>query len=95
MANAPDQADVLRGREAMEAALALWTAAFNDLRADIREYMERGDFVVCDARWHGRAKDSGVALDMRPLGISRRVIVSGTMGFRSKTEALEAAGLVD
>ena len=37
MANAPDQADVLRGREAMEAALALWTAAFNDLRADIRE----------------------------------------------------------
>src|ERR687886_2792295 len=65
LANAPDQAGVLRGREAIAAALGLWTTAFEDLRADVGEYTDRGDFVLCDVRWRGRAKDSGVALEMR------------------------------
>ena len=96
LANAPDQADVLRGREAIEAALGLWTAAFEELRADIEESEDREEFVICAVRWHGRAKETGLALDMRMFDlweVRDGVIVSGTMGFRSKAEALEAAGL--
>jgi ketosteroid isomerase-like protein len=95
-ANAPDQAEDLSAKDAMLSALGLWVAAFDELRADIDEYMDRDEFVICEVRWRGTAKDTGLALDMRMFDVWELrdgVIVKGTMGFRSKEEALEAAGL--
>jgi hypothetical protein len=43
LANAPDQANVLRGRDAIQAARDLWTAAFDEFRADIEKYTEVGN----------------------------------------------------
>ena len=96
LANAPDQSGVLRGREAIERALGLWAAAFEELRADIEESEEFGEFVVCAVRWHGRAKETGLNVDMRMVDlweVRGGLIVRGTMGFKSRAEALAAAGL--
>jgi ketosteroid isomerase-like protein len=96
LANAPDQEDVLRGPDAIQAALALWSAAFDELRADVEEYTDQGDVVVCAVHWNGRAKESPMSIDQILFDVYELRdgrIVSATVGFRSKREALEAAGL--
>ena len=96
LANAPDQASVLRGRDAIQAARDLWTAAFDEFRADVEEYTEAGDAVICATRWYGRGKGSGVSIDVHQFDLyllRDGQIVSATLGFRTKDEALEAAGL--
>jgi ketosteroid isomerase-like protein len=96
LANAPDQASVVRGRDAIQALEKLWTAAFDEFSADIQECIDAGDFVICDVRWRGQGKASGASIDQHQFDVyelRRGQIVKGTLGFRTKTEALEAAGL--
>jgi ketosteroid isomerase-like protein len=96
LANAPDQASVVKGRAAIEEVGKLWGAAFNEFSADIEEYTDAGDFVICAVRWHGQGKASGASIDLRQFDVYELLegqIVRGTLGFRTKAEALEAAGL--
>ena len=98
LANAPDQASVVRGRDAIQAVGNLWTAAFDEFSADIEEYIDAGDFVICAARWHGQGKASGASIDLHQFDVyelREGQIVRGTLGFRTKAEAMEAAGLRD
>ena len=96
LANAPDQANVVKGRVAIEEARDLWTAAFDEFRADVTEYTDVGDAVICAVRWYGRGKGSGMSIDVNQFDLyvlREGHIVSATLGFGSKEEALEAAGL--
>jgi len=96
LANAPDQAGVVRGRDAIQGVVNLWSAAFDEFSVDIEEYIDAGDVVICAVRWHGEGKASGVSIDLHQFDVyelRRGQIVKGTLGFRTKAEALEAAGL--
>jgi ketosteroid isomerase-like protein len=95
LANAPDQARVVKGIGAIREAWTLWTAAFDELRADIEEWTDVGDAVIGAAHWQGRGKASGVSIDVRQFDVYEfrdGQVVRVTLGLKSKDEALEAAG---
>jgi ketosteroid isomerase-like protein len=96
LANAPDQAPVIKGRAAIHDAWNLWAAAFDEFRSDVGEYIDRGDVVICAAHWLGRGKGSGMSVDSHQFDVYELRggrIVRATLGFGSKAEALDAVGL--
>jgi ketosteroid isomerase-like protein len=98
LGNAPDQSRSVAGRAAIGEVVSLWTAAFDDFRAEIEEYIDEGDAVICSVHWRGEGKASGVSVDLHQfdlMELSDGRIVRATVGLRSKAEALEAAGLAE
>jgi ketosteroid isomerase-like protein len=96
LANAPDQSGVVKGRAAIHEAWTLWTAAFDEFRADVDEYIDRGDVVICAVHWLGQGKGSGMVVDTHQFDVyelHEGRIVRMTLGLRSMADALEAAGL--
>jgi ketosteroid isomerase-like protein len=96
LANAPDQSGVVKGRAATHESWTLWTAAFDEFRADVDEYVDRGDIVICAVHWHGQGKGSGMLIDTHQFDVyevRQGQVVRGTLGFQSKAEALDAVGL--
>ena len=94
--NAPDQPVRAEGVEAIRRNLSLWAAAFDKLHADIEEYIETPNGVVCAAHWQGQGKASGISIDVRQFDLYEfrdGRVVRAILGFRSRNEALEAAGL--
>jgi len=94
--NAPDQPVRAEGVEAIRRNLSLWAAAFDRLHADIEEYIETPNGVVCAAHWQGQGKASGISIDVRQFDVYEfrdGRVVRAILGFRSRNEALEAAGL--
>jgi ketosteroid isomerase-like protein len=95
LASAPDQQTAVKGKDAIREALRLWTAAFDDLQVDIAEYTDAGDAVICAAHWHGQGKASGISIDVRQFDLYEFHDGKGvrtTLGYKTKDEALEAAG---
>jgi ketosteroid isomerase-like protein len=95
LASAPDQQSAVKGKEAIRKALALWTGAFDELQADIEEYTDVGDAVICAAHWHGQGKSSGISVDLRQFDLIEfrdGMAVRATLGYKTKEEALTAAG---
>jgi ketosteroid isomerase-like protein len=98
LANAPDQSGVVKARAAIREVWTLWTEAFDEFRADVDEYINRGDIVICAVHWLGQGKGSGMSVDTHQFDVNELRegrIVRATLGFRSKAEALEAAGLLE
>jgi ketosteroid isomerase-like protein len=96
LANAPDQGSVVKGVDAIREAWTLWTAAFDELRADVEEWTALGNAVVGEVHWQGRGKASGMSIDVRQFDAYEfrdGQIVRVTLGLKSKDEALAAAGL--
>ena len=96
LANAPDQATVVKGIDAIREAWTLWTAAFDELRVEVEDWTDVGDAVIAAAHWQGRGKASGMSIDVRQFDVfefREGQIVRATLGLKSKAEALEAAGL--
>src|SRR5512139_680160 len=94
--NAPDQPVAVEGVAAIRQTLTLWTAAFDEFRADIDEYIDSPNAVICAAHWQGHGKTSGIAVDVHQFDLYEfrdGKIVRAILGFRSKAEALEATGL--
>jgi ketosteroid isomerase-like protein len=94
--NGPDQPSVVKGGAAAREVVALWLAAFDDLRVELHECVEAGDAVICDVRWIGEGKGSGISIDARQFDTYEfrdGKVVRATLGYRSKAEALEAVGL--
>jgi ketosteroid isomerase-like protein len=80
----------------MGEVLASWTAAFDELSVDVADYIDVGDAVIAVAHWHGQGKASGLAVDNQQLDLlelREGKVVRATLGYRTKAEALEAAGL--
>jgi ketosteroid isomerase-like protein len=94
--NGPDQPTVVEGIEAIRQVWTLWLEAFDDLRADIQEFIDADDSVVCAVHWHGQGKISGMSIDVHQFDLFEfraGEIVSATLGLKSKDEALEVVGL--
>ena len=91
----PDQPTVVTGIEAMRQVWALWIEAFDELSADVQEFIDAENAVVCAVHWHGRGKTSGMNIDVDQFDVFEFAdgkIVRATLGYRSKAEALEAVG---
>jgi ketosteroid isomerase-like protein len=96
LANAPDQAAVIKGIHSIREAWALWSSAFDELRADFEEVTEAADAVIGAVHWEGRGKASGMSIDVRQFDLYEfqgGKIVRATLGLKSKAEALDAIGL--
>jgi ketosteroid isomerase-like protein len=94
--NAPDQPATAEGGQAIRQNLKLWAAAFDELRVDIDEYIDGPNTVICAAHWQGQGKTSGISIDVHQFDLyefREGRVVRAVLGFRSKKEALEAAGL--
>ena len=98
LANGPDQASVVRGTAALREAWSLWAVAFDDLRADVAEYLDIGDSVICAAHWVGHGKTTGISVDVHQFDVYEfrdGKIVRATLGHKSKDDALRVAGHPD
>jgi len=94
--NAPDQPVVVEGAPAIRQVLKLWVAAFDELRVDIEEYIDGPSAVICAAHWQGQGKTSGISIDVHQFDLyefREGKVVRAVLGFRSKDQALEAAGI--
>lgn len=60
----PEQ-PLYEGAEGMRAFLRDWTSAFEDLHMELESVHDGGDKVLCIVRQRGRAKVTGMPLDMR------------------------------
>ena len=94
--NAPDQPVTAEGAQAIRQNLKLWTAAFDELHVDIEEYIHGPNAVICSAHWQGQGKASGISVDVHQFDLYEfrdGRVVRAVLGFRTRNEALEAAGL--
>jgi ketosteroid isomerase-like protein len=92
----PDQPTEVGGIEAMQQVWSLWIEAFDELRADIHDFIEADEAVVCEAHWYGRGKMSGMSIDSHQFDLFEfraGKVARATLGFQSKEQALEAVGL--
>jgi ketosteroid isomerase-like protein len=65
LSHAPDTPEVLRGTDAILAAAAQWTEAFDEFGAEVYEYIDADPWVICDTRWHGTGRGSAVGVEIR------------------------------
>jgi ketosteroid isomerase-like protein len=94
--NAPDQPVVVSGIEAIRSVLNEWVAAFDELRADVEEWIDADDAVIIKAHWWGTGRESGLSIDSRQYDLyelHEGKIVRSVIGYGSRDKALEAAEL--
>jgi ketosteroid isomerase-like protein len=96
LANGPDQPTLVRGTEQIRDVWLLWTAVFDELRVDMEAFFVMGEAVICVSHWIGQGKTSGMSIDARQFEVFELrdgKIIRWMLGYKSKAEALEAAGL--
>jgi ketosteroid isomerase-like protein len=95
--NAPDLPPVARGKDAVRQVLAAWVDAFESFVGEIEEYIDVDDrHVGCLVRYRGKARDSGMELEVRAWDIWEvrgTELVRGTLGYGDRAQALEAVRL--
>jgi ketosteroid isomerase-like protein len=95
-AHAADVTETLQGAQAVLSLLSEWRESFDDFRAEISEYIEAGDHVVCVTRWTGTGKASDVAVDVSQVDVyelREGRIIRATLAYPDRATALEAVGL--
>jgi ketosteroid isomerase-like protein len=63
--HAPDVAEVLRGPEAIRLVVASWRETYDEFRTEVYEYVDADPWVICDTRWYGKGKGSGMPIEQR------------------------------
>jgi len=91
----PDFAGVIVGRDAVAAMLRSYWGAFEEYVIWAEEYVDAGASVVLALGERGRGRGGGVPFDRRwaQVWTFRKGRIVRMEPFRSKEEALEAAGL--
>ena len=98
LAHAPDVPEVLRGTEAVRRVVAGWIETYDDFRTEVYEYVDVEPWVICDTRWYGKGKSSGISIDQRVADayeVKDGKIVRAIMGNPNVAKALEAVGRAD
>ena len=62
---APDSPEVLHGHAGIRRVLALWTEIYDEFGAEVYEYIDADPWVICDTRWHGKAKGGDAQIQNR------------------------------
>ena len=89
----PDVAQRAHGQGEMLALIAAWAEGFVGFQADIHEYTDLGQFVVCTTNWHFVSRDEGIELEWRGAEAWETrdgKIIWGQAGCRDKQSAIEA-----
>ena len=93
--NAPDLPRVVRGIEGVRQVLMAWVQAFDEFRAEIAEYIDAEDHVVCVTDYYGKSRE-GLTIQLRTgdvVEIRDGKFARVTIGYESREQALEAVGL--
>ena len=93
--NAPDLPQVVRGIEEVRQVLMAWAQAFDEFRAEIAEYIDLEEHVVCVTDYFGRSRE-GVTIRLRTgnvVELRDGKIARVTVGYPSREDALEAVGM--
>jgi ketosteroid isomerase-like protein len=94
LANAPDQATVVCGIDAIRNVWNLWAAAFDELQVDIEELSAEGKAIITKAHWRGVGKTSGMSIDVRQFDLYELEggrVTRMMLGFETLGEAQAAA----
>ena len=95
LANAPDMPPAVRGRAAIRELVLGWIEAFDEFRGEVSEFVDAGHAVICVTHYSGKGRDSGVEVDYQGADLhllENGRVVSSTIGFPSKEDALSALG---
>ncbi len=73
----------------------MWRRTLGGLRADVLEYIDAGEYVIAPVRMRGHAPGSDAEVVLEEVYVSklRNGKVVELREYRTKAEALEAAGL--
>jgi ketosteroid isomerase-like protein len=94
----PDLPEVVQGREAVRAVLTSWMAAYDEFGAEVYEFIDADQWIICDTRWYGTGKGSGLPIDVRGADayeISEGRIVRAIIGYPDVAKALKAVEEAD
>jgi ketosteroid isomerase-like protein len=98
LAHAPDVPEVLRGPEAIRRVVAGWIETYDEFRTEVYEYVDADPWVICDTRWYGKGKGSGMEIDQRVADayeVKDGKIARAIMSNPDVATALEAVGLAE
>jgi ketosteroid isomerase-like protein len=92
---APDAPPVVRGIKAIKHGWLTWLLLVGDISAELEDYAEVDDWVICMTHWHGCQAPSSAQVDLRSVealqvrdGKIRRFV----HGYESTAQALDAVG---
>jgi ketosteroid isomerase-like protein len=88
----PELPEVLRGHEGVRRIAAHWSAPYDELGAEVYEYLDADPWVICDTRWY-RRKGSERPVEVRfadAYEVKQGKIQRAIIGFRDVEAALEA-----
>ncbi|MBA2712242.1 MAG: nuclear transport factor 2 family protein [Rubrobacteraceae bacterium] len=94
--HAPDVPERVRGVAAVSSIIDQWTVTFDEFTAEVEEYIDVGDCVVCVTHWRAKGKGSGLAVDLHAADVYEfkdGQVIRVTQGYPNKAAAVEAAGL--
>jgi ketosteroid isomerase-like protein len=95
LTNAPDLPPVAGGIEEVRQLLMAWTQAFDEFRAEVAEYIDLDEHVVCVIEYFGRSRE-GLTIQLKDWPVLRLrdgKIARVTTGYTSREDALEAVRL--
>jgi ketosteroid isomerase-like protein len=85
-----------RGVDEQRRAVEQWLESFDSWQVELLELVDLDEMVLAEVRFHGQGQASGVKVSVFQVDLYRvedGVIVEQRAGYRSREEALEAAGL--
>jgi ketosteroid isomerase-like protein len=94
--SAVDTPQVLSGVETVRSLLTAWSEAWEDFGAEVYDYIDADSYVICDTRWYGTGRESGVAIDVRQADVyelRNGKVIRVTLGYPSTDKALADLGL--
>jgi len=94
--HAPDVPEAVRGVEALQVVLAVWSDTFAELQVDALDYVDASPWVIADVRWRGTGKGSEIVIDARQadaLRIEDGKIIEWIVGYPDVDAALADLGL--
>ncbi len=93
----PDLPACVRGTDALRVIWKGWQAAFGGLRADVEEFIDAGDAVVCVTHWYAaESAKGGISLDQtfaEVFEFEGGLVIPATRGYSSRSDALKAVGV--
>jgi ketosteroid isomerase-like protein len=85
-----------RGIDELRRAVERWQESFDDWQVEVLELVDLDELVLAEVRFHGQGRASGANVSVIQVDLYRLrdgLIIEQRAGYRSREEALEAAGL--
>lgn len=89
----PDVQASAHGVDEVTSVVEHWREGFTSFHAEVVEYLDLGDYVVCSTRWRFKSRDDAIELDW--IGAEAHHVRNGKLvwsaaGFRDSAAAIQA-----